>query len=167
MAYVSYEEFCTIYGADVMDEPVFNRISWRASKIVDNITTGVDGYAKLKNAFPILEDDAMAVRYCVCEIINILGIIEKTENAAQTAQGYVSSDDGTVHSSLVSSVSSGSESVTYATGSNAIGNTALAQAATSTERRDALIYNVAREYLSGVTDANGVNLLYGGVYPYV
>ena len=33
--------------------------------------------------------------------------------------------------------------------------------------KEKLFRDTIREYLSGVSDANGVNLLYMGVYPYV
>jgi hypothetical protein len=55
-------------------------------------------------------------------------------------------------------------SVSYSTGS---AKTAADIAVTDRKERKKMIDETIRDYLSGVADANGVNLLYMGVYPHV
>lgn len=61
----------------------------------------------------------------------------------------------------VSSVTSGKESISYASVNS--GNSVYSKAASSAEETLALLYRIAAEYLSNIPDANGVNLLYRGV----
>lgn len=154
--YVEYEFYTSLYGADAIKEAEFNRLSWEACKKVDYHTTGVDGLKKLKHFFPVDEEDAEAVKRCVCKLIDTIQKMQIEENAS----GYVTREDGTVQGKIVSSVSAGNESTSYSVGKNAI-NIAASDSAT----REKLYMDIITEYLSGVTDSNGVNLLYMGVYP--
>ena len=158
MAYVTLEEYKAIYPEEIPEE-VFNNLEWDARRIVDNHTTGVDNVRKLRVAFPTAEDDAEAVKRCMCKLIKMLYDIEK----AQQLRGAEERPDGTMTSGPVSSVSSGSESISYAES----GGTAIDAAVGDISARDKLINRTVRECLSGVWDANGVCLLYMGVYPYV
>lgn len=154
--YVEYEFYTSLYGADAIKEAEFNRLSWEACKKVDYHTTGVDGLKKLKHFFPVYEEDAEAVKRCVCKLIDTMQKMQIAENAS----GYVTREDGTIQGKLVSSVSAGNESISYSVGKNAINIAASDSAA-----REKLYMDIITEYLSGVTDSNGVNLLYMGVYP--
>lgn len=154
--YVEYEFYTSLYGTDAIKEAEFNRLSWEACKKVDYHTTGVDGLKKLKHFFPVDEEDAEAVKRCVCKLIDTMQKMQIEENAF----GYVTREDGTFQGKLVSSVSAGNESISYSVGKNAI-NIAASDSAT----REKLYMDIITEYLSGVTDSNGVNLLYMGVYP--
>jgi hypothetical protein len=154
--YVEYEFYTSLYGADAIKETEFNRLSWEACKKVDCHTTGVDGLKKLKHFFPSDKEDAEAVKRCVCKLIDTMQKV----NLAEDASGYVAREDGMLQGKLVASVSAGNESISYSAGKNAI-NTAANDSAT----REKLYMDIITEYLSGVTDANGVNLLYMGVYP--
>lgn len=155
MAYAEYSDYASMYGD--MEASRFDRLRFEASKAMDANTTGVDGVRKLRVAFP--EDEAEAIRYCCCKLIRILDQIERTADAgAVTDRG-----DGTFASSIVTSVSSGSESMTFAQASaSAVGNAAIDKGA-----KNALIMSTIREYLEGITDSNGVFLLYQGRYPNV
>ena len=95
-------------------------------------------------------------------------LIRASLPAAASARAMTENADGTVRSRVISSVSSGSESVSYATGSAArSGTTAIDAAVSDPGARARLLDDIVRRYLSGVKDANGVNLLYMGRYPYV
>ena len=61
----------------------------------------------------------------------------------------------------IASITSGKESISYASVNS--GNSVYSIAASSEEKMLALLYRIAAEYLSGIPDANGVNLLYRGV----
>jgi hypothetical protein len=66
---------------------------------------------------------------------------------------------------VVSSKSAGNESISYATSSTK--DTQLSEAASDSKKREQYLLETARAYLSGVKDANGVGVLYGGAYPHV
>jgi hypothetical protein len=154
--YVEYEFYTSLYGTDAIKETEFNRLSWEACKKIDYHTTGVDGLKKLKHFFPIDAEDAEAVKRCVCKLIDAMQKV----NLAEDASGYVVREDGALQGKLVASVSAGNESISYSAGKNAINTAANDSAA-----REKLYMDIITEYLSGVTDSNGVNLLYMGVYP--
>lgn len=154
--YVDYEYFSSLYGAQAMTEAEFNRYSWDACKKVDYHTTGVDNVKKLKDFFPVDENDAESVKRCVCKLINLLHQIGMAESAA----GYTVREDGAVQGRVITSVSSGSESVNYS-----VGTTQLAKAMSDAGAKESMLRDVIIEHLSSVVDANGVNLLYMGAYP--
>lgn len=152
--YITLEEYTQLY--DATDEKAFTRNGSEACRIMDQYTTGADGFKKLKQAFPADADDAAAVKHCAARLINLLCQIEQV----QTFGGYEATEQG-VRGRVISSVSSGNESISYAT--NAV--TAIEKAASDRTVKDAMITNIIRGGLSGIRDANGVNLLYMGPYP--
>lgn len=158
MAYVTFENYNGLYP-DNATETEFNNLEWEARRIIDAHTTGIDNVRKLRVAFPTDEQDAETVKRCMCKLIKLLHDIE----TAEKSRGLVKRGDGTVTSGVVSSVSSGAESISYA----ADGGTALDAAVGNISARNKLLSQTVREMLSGTLDANGVNLLYMGRYPYV
>ena len=145
--YVDYEFYKNLYGTTV-DEKVFNRIIWNAEKLVKNAVTGVDGRCKLDFAFPDVAYDAEAVKRCECALVDIMAKIEKAETEAEGNK-------------TVKSVSAGNESISYDTGSGLIGKVLSNKSAQSRLYADTI-----NEYLRGTKDKNGVNLLFGGSYPF-
>lgn len=158
MSYVTFEYYKSLYADDITEEQ-FANLEWDARRTLDANTTGIDNVRKLRVAFPTDEYDAEAVKRCACQLIKLMHDIADAERN----RGIVRRDDGTVVSGPISSISSGSESISYA----ANGGTALDAAVSDTSARNALYVQTVRNMLSGVTDANGVCLLYMGVYPYV
>ena len=161
MAYISATEYAEIYAET---PPSFERLAFNASRLMDNETSGVDGYKKLRTAFPTDPDDATAVKHCAADLVNFLHLVDQLGTRAVKALEYTAQADGTIRGNVVESVSSGSESVTYA--NNPIQSHILTAAANDAERRR-MCRDIIREHLAGVCDANGVHLLYAGVYPYV
>ena len=145
--YVDYEFYKTLYGTTV-DEKAFNRLLWNAEKIVKNAVTGVDGRCKLDFAFPDVAYDAEAVKRCECALVDILAKIEKAETEAEGNK-------------TVKSVSAGNESISYDTGSGLISKVLSDKSAQARLYADTI-----NEYLRGTKDKNGVNLLFGGAYPF-
>lgn len=162
--YADYEFYKTLYGEKSVSETDFNRLSWDACKRIDAATTTVDGIKKLKIAFPTDEDDSEAVKRCLCELINILYKLEQAEERVNASQGFVQREDGTVSSKLVSSVSAGNESISYST-NNISAATLIDKALSDKTVQEQLYRDTIAKYLSGVTDKNGINLLYAGRYP--
>ena len=162
--YADNEFYKTLYGEKSVSETDFNRLSWDACKKIDAATTTVDGIKKLKIAFPTDEDDSEAVKRCLCELINILYKLEQAEERVNASQGFVQREDGTVSSKLVSSVSAGNESISYST-NNISAATLIDKALSDKTVQEQLYRDTIAKYLSGVTDKNGINLLYAGRYP--
>lgn len=168
MAYVNYEYYSELYGDNAVSESDFNRLLWECEKRVNNLTTGVDGVRKLKIAFPTDEDDAEAVMRCICKLVEIAAKIEAAEAALSEATGYITDEStGTVRGKVITSKSSGSESISYSAGSTTSGSTAtlIDKALADKDIQDRLYRDTITEYLSGVSDANGINLLFAGAYP--
>lgn len=166
MGYIDYEFYKSLYGDKAIPEADFNRLSWDACRKLDIATTGIDNVKKLKVAFPVDEEDAEAVKRCVCKLIEIASAIEQAEQTARNAQGYITREDGTVINKQVSSVSAGNESISYVTSGGSNGTTLIDKALSDKAVQEKLYRDAITEYLSRVTDANGVNLMFMGRYPY-
>ena len=162
MAYITYEEYTQMY--DAIDIREFNRLSCDACRIMDVHTTGVDNVKKLKAYFPADEDDAGLVKRCAANLVNFLHKVQQAEAAAMEAHGFISTENG-MRGKVISSVSAGNESISYSTGSGSA--TDIDAAVKSKSTRDRMAAEIVWEYLAGVTDSNGVNLLYMGRYPRV
>ena len=163
MIYADIEKYNTLFPSDPVDS--FDRLAWDASRLMDNLTTGVDGIKKLKFSYPTDEDDAEAVARCACNLVHLLYRLEVLAEQAEQATGYTKNDDGTYQSNLVSSRSAGNESISYANGSNLSKATIMSAAASDPLTREKLLRDTCTASLTGVHDANGVNLLYMGNYP--
>ena len=162
--YVDYDFYKKLYGSDAMSESEFNRFSWDASKKIAHYTTGADGVKKLQVAFPTDDNGVESVKRCVCALIDLMYNIKQAEQKLRSATGFIQKEDGTVQGKVVTSVSAGNESISYSAKTN---NTSPVDEAVSDRKvREQLFADTIREYLSGVTDSNGVNLLYMGTYPY-
>ncbi len=155
-AYVDYKFFKSIYGGDAIPKASFERFSWEAQKRVDDIT-----FEKLKFAFPANADDVEAIKRCVCALTQFLYQIDRYQKSVMEGVGVITQADGTVKGKMITSVTSGSESVSYSAGSSSV-NSEIVEAAKNKKVADAIIYSKAQDYLAGVADANGVNLLYAG-----
>lgn len=155
--YADYEYYQTEYGGK-MSADDFKRFGRRAERRIDGITGN-----KLQFAFPTNKRDVEVVKDCVCELADFLYQIDAYNAAAMESMGTVAQADGTVKGKVITSISSGSESIGYsASGSS---STATMEAAKDKKVADTMIYGMVRDSLGGVPDANGVNLLYAGAYP--
>lgn len=162
MAFISQDYYKGLHGE--ISEKDFSRLSWEACRKMDVMTTGVDGIKKLKNFFPTDEDDAESVKRCACKLVNLLSQIESAEKTATAAHGYEPTENG-MRGKVVTSVSAGNESISYSAA--AAQETSIDKAVTDQKYKDNLMNEIIWDHLSGVTDSNGVNLLYMGRYPRV
>ena len=152
-----YIDFVAYSGwyKDGMTQEEFNNFAWEASRLLDNYTTGVDNVRKLREFPPDDEYAAESVSRCAAKIVSFLYEVDQ-------AGKRIERGDGTTHGRVVSSVSSGSESVSYVT------EKSIAHRVLSGEiRKETVVIDIVKQYLSGLTDSNGVNLLYMGRYPCV
>ena len=162
--YVDYEYYKSLYGEKAIPEADFNRLLWEAEREIDKATSGVDGVRKLQVAFPTSGYDAEAVKRCVVELVSFLYKLEVAESSLNAISQYTERADGSLQGKVVSSVSAGNESISYAVGKSA--ETAISNAIKDLHSKDMTVYQFITSRLSGISDANGVNLLFAGRYPY-
>lgn len=156
--YADYDYYQTEYGGK-MSADDYKRFGRRAERRIDSITG-----SKLQFAFPNNERDIEAVKDCVCELADFLWQIETYNQSAMESMGTVAQADGTVKGKVITSISSGSESIGYSAAGSA--STATMEAAKDKKVADTMVYGMVRDGLSGIKDSNGVNLLYAGIpYP--
>lgn len=156
-----FEAFTRLYG-DCLDEASFERLSWRAHRILEAAVTGVDGVCKL-TVSPPEGDAAEAVSRCECALVDVLRRVEAAEEFSEAARSTTDTGAG-VRGGVIASVSAGNEFVTYKSPDTA--GSAFSRAAADPGAARELYDSVIREYLSGVCDARGVALLYMGAYPF-
>lgn len=157
--YTDFEYYKTTYGGKILkSDGDFNHFARKAERRLDVITA-----MKLQFAFPVKEKDVEAVKDCLCELSEFLYQVDTYQNAAMESVGVVAQSDGTVKGKVVSSITSGSESISYSAGGSA--STSVMEAAKDKKVLDTIIYGMVQDGLSGVPDANGVNLLFAGAYP--
>lgn len=160
--YVTLADYQQFYS-DSIEVTDFNRFVIGACKKADVLTTGVDGVKKLKVAFPTNEDDAEVVKAAICGVIHLMNEIKTIEDASISAQGYVTREDGTVVGKTVASISSGSESISYST--SASGQTLASSLLGDKLGQEKAFSTILSEGFRGTDDANGVHLMYMGIYP--
>ena len=165
MAYVDYAYYQSLYGDSAIPEADFNRLSWEACRKMDAATTGIDGVRKLAVAFPVDEYAAECVKRCACELVQILQQLKTARENAAKASGYTETTNG-LQGKVISSISSGNESISFSSGTSGSSATAIDKALSDKAAEAQLYTDTIREYISGVADANGVNLLFMGRYPY-
>lgn len=158
--YADFNYYQTKYGGKVIESADdFTHFGRKAERRLDVITGN-----KLQFAFPKKKKDKEAVKDCFCELVEFLYQLDSYQSTAMDSAGVVEQDDGMVRGKVVTSISSGSESIGYSAKGSA--DTSLMEAAKDKKVADAMINSMVRDGLSGVPDANGVNLLYAGLpYP--
>lgn len=150
MAYAGYEDYLGLYYGDVLTEDNADKWLDRASDELDTITRG-----RLTFAFPTVEAHAKKVKKAVCALAEALLQIDRQ---AMVCAPQIAEDGS--YRGRVASVSSGDESISYAAAGKE--TSAFAAAAASDEAKAELLAGIASRYLSGIPDANGINLLYAG-----
>lgn len=157
--YITFEEYSELY--DPMDEKLFNSLAFDACRVMDVHTTGIDNVKKLKK-YPPEGDDALVVKHCAAKIVNLLFQIKEAEDAAAKGRGYTETEQG-LQRRIISRIESGNEAISYS--ETKLTNTAIDAAVSDKIARDKLLADTVWDYLRGAQDANGVNLLYMGMYP--
>lgn len=164
MAYVDYNYFSSIYPNNEVSEADFNRLLWTAEREMDKATTGIDGVKKLQAAFPVADYDMEAVKRCVCALVDFLRQLEEAEHNINSVSQFTERADGSLQGKVIQSVSAGNESISFVTGKTP--DTVLGDAVRTIQSKEKAVYDLIRSYLTGISDCNGVNLLFKGMYPY-
>ena len=165
MAYADYEFYTTSYFGSVVPETDFPRLAERASDFVDTMT-----FDRLVDGLPSNERSQKRIKKAVCSLTELMYQIELAEkNAANAAASGTSTTIGTGGSTtgIVTSVSSGSESVSYATpqqiGASAKEWSAVYAATGDVQKTNDLLLKTALPLLMGVRTDEEIPILYAGV----
>lgn len=164
MAYADYK-FYTESFDNVVPETDFPRLAERASDFVDTMT-----FDRLVDGLPINERSQKRIKKAVCSLAELMYQIELAEkNATNAAVSGASTAIGSGGSTtgIVTSVSSGSESISYATpqqiGASAKEWSAVYAAAGDAQKTNDLLLKTALPLLMGVRTDDGIPVLYAGV----
>nr|DAX37666.1 MAG TPA: Head Tail Connector Protein [Caudoviricetes sp.] len=165
MAYADYDFYIESYFGLVVPENDFDRLAGRASDFVDTLT-----FDRLLGGLPTNERARKRIRKAVCSLAELMYQIELAEkNATNAAVSGTSTAIGSGGSTtgIVTSVSSGSESISYATpqqkASGAKEWSAVYAAAGDVQKTNDLLYETALPLLMGVRTDDGIPVLYAGV----
>ena len=164
MAYADYEFYTTSYFGSVVPEADFPRMAERASDFVDLMTSD-----RLVDGLPENERSQKRIKKTVCSLAELMYQIELAEkNATNAAVSGASTAIGSGGSTtgVVTSISSGSESISYATpqqiGASAKEWSAVYAAAGDIQKTNDLLLKTALPLLMGVRTDEGIPILYAG-----
>ena len=165
MAYADYEFYTTSFFGSVVPETDFPRLAERASDFVDTMT-----FDRLVDGLPTNERSQKRIKKAVCSLAELMYQIELAEkNATNAAASGTSTTIGSGGSTtgIVTSVSSGNESISYATpqqiGVSAKEWSAVYAAAGDVQKTNDLLLKTALPLLMGVRTDDGIPVLYAGV----
>ena len=165
MAYADYEFYTTSYFGSVVPEADFPRLAERASDFVDTMT-----FDRLVDGPPTNERSQKRIKKAVCSLAELMYQIELAEKNAisQASAGATDTKNvGNISTGIVTSVSSGSESISYATpqqiGASAKEWSAVYATVGDTQKTNDLLLKTALPLLMGVRTDDGIPVLYAGV----
>ncbi len=151
MAYATYEDYTYIYFGNVVPESDFPRLAERASEEIDSMTND-----RLTDWLPEKELDVIKIKKACCSLAESLFYREQLATAGMASVGQDSEGKG----KIISSISSGSESISYATG----GTSASSLEGIVIQKLVDESSSKATKYLSGIEYKNrGYTILFRGV----
>lgn len=155
MAYTDYTFYKDRYFGTIIQESDFPRLAERASDKIDSLTN-----KRLRKWMPEDEGDAADVQKAVCAFAESLYYSETLASAGMAGIGGNMQADGTIRGKVISSISSGSESMSFATG----GASASSLEGGAVQKMQSDKEQEAKELLSGIQYKDcGYNLLFSGV----
>lgn len=164
MAYADYKFYTESFG-NVVPETDFPRLAEKASDFIDTMT-----FNRLVDGLPTNERSQKRIKKAVCSLTELMYQIELAEkNATNAATSGTSTMFGAGGNStgIVTSVSSGSESISYATpqqkASGAKEWSEVYAAAGDVQKTNDLLLKTALPLLMGVRTDEGVPILYAGM----
>lgn len=163
MAYVDYEFYQKSFFGNVVPESDFMRMSERASDFIDSLT-----FDRLADGLPSDDRQQKRIKKAVCSLAELMYQIELAEKNAinQASASATDTNAGGKSTGIVTSVSSGSESISYATpqqiGASAKEWSAVYSAAGDVKKTNNLLYKTALPLLMGVRTDEGIPILYAG-----
>lgn len=165
MAYADYDFYTESYYGNVVPEADFDRLAARASDFIDTLT-----FDNLVDGLPADKRSQKRIKKAVCSLAELMYQIELAEkNATNAAVSGTSTAIGSGGSTtgIVTSVSSGSESISYATpqqkASGAKEWSVVYAVAGDIQKTNNLLYKTALPLLMGVMTDEGIPILNAGV----
>lgn len=164
MAYADYDFYTTSYFGSVVPETDFSRLAERASDFVDTMT-----FDRLVDGLPENERSQKRIKKAVCSLAELMYQIELAEKNAinQASANLTDTNVGNISTGIVTSISSGSESISYATpqqkASGAKEWSAVYAAAGDVQKTNDLLLKTALPLLMGVRTDEGIPILYAGL----
>ena len=164
MTYADYDFYTTSYFGSVVPETDFPRLAERASDFVDAMT-----FDRLVDGLPSNERSQKRIKKVVCSLAELMYQIELAEKNAtnQASANLTDTNVGNISAGVVTSVSSGSESISYATpqqiGASAKEWSAVYAAAGDVQKTNDLLLKTALPLLMGVRTDDGIPIIYAGV----
>jgi hypothetical protein len=164
MAYADYEFYTTSYFGSVVPEAYFPRLAERASDFVDTMT-----FDRLVDGLPANERSQKRIKKAVCSLTELMYQIELAEKNAinQVSANVTDINVGGKSTGIVTSVSSGSESISYATpqqkASGAKEWSTVYATVGDVQKTNNLLYKTALPLLMGVRTDDGIPILYARV----
>ena len=160
MAYVDYEFYQKSFFGNVVPESDFMRMSERASDFIDSLT-----FDRLADGLPSDDRQQKRIKKAVCSLAELMYQIELAEKNAinQASASATDTNAGGKSTGIVTSVSSGSESISYATPQQ-IGAIAFQKVMlySDVQKTNNLLYKTALPLLMGVRTDEGIPILYAG-----
>lgn len=165
MAYADYKFYTESFG-NVVPETDFPRLAERASDFVDTMT-----FDRLVDGLPTDTRAQKRIKKAVCSLAELMYQIELAEknaiSQASASEASTTIGSGGSTTGVVTSVSSGSESISYATpqqiGASAKEWSAVYAAAGDVQKTNDLLLKTALPLLMGVRTDDGIPVLYAGV----
>lgn len=164
MAYADYDFYTESYYGNVVPEADFDRLAARASDFIDTLT-----FDNLVDGLPTDERSQKRIKKAVCSLAELMYQIELAEKNAinQASASATDTNVGGKSTGVVTSVSSGSESISYATpqqiGAGAKEWSAVYSVAGDVQKTNDLLLKTALPLLMGVRTDEGVPILYAGM----
>lgn len=164
MAYADYDFYTESYYGNVVPEADFDRLAARASDFIDTLT-----FDNLVDGLPADKRSQKRIKKAVCSLAELMYQIELAEKNAinQASTNLTDTNVGNIKAGAVTSVSSGSESISYATpqqiGASAKEWSAVYAAAGDAQKTNDLLLKTALPLLMGVRTDDGIPILYAGV----
>lgn len=163
MAYADYKFYTESFG-NVVPEADFPRLAERASDFIDTMT-----FDRLVDGLPNNERSQKRIKKAVCSLAELMYQVELAEKNAtnQASANLTNTNVGNISAGVVTSVSSGSESISYATpqqiGASAKEWSAVYAAVGDVQKTNDLLLKTALPFLMGVRTDDGIPVLYAGV----
>lgn len=162
MAYADYKFYTESFG-NVVPEADFPRLAERASDFVDLMTSD-----RLVDGLPKNEHSQKRIKKAVCSLAELMYQIELAEKNAinQASANVTDTNTGGKSTGIITSVSSGSESISYATpqqiGAGAKEWSAVYAVAGDVQKTNNLLLKTALPLLMGVRTNEGIPILNAG-----
>ena len=164
MAYADYDFYKYDFLGSTVPDDLFPQMSERASAWIDTLTND-----RLAGGLPSDERHQKRIKMAVCELAEVYYqlYLAETQGIAMATADVTGKNVGNISTGIITSVSAGSESVSYATpqqiGSGAQSWSKIYSVVGDRQKTNDLLLKTAMPLLMGVRTDDGIPILYGGL----